>query len=237
MRINKFLSEAGLCSRRQADREIEAGNVLINGEKAQPGMDVTEEDKVLFHGKPVQRKEEDLLYAFYKPKGIVCTEEKREPHNLASVLTLPTRVTYMGRLDKDSEGLLLLTNRGDWIELAMRSRYGHEKEYLVTIDREVTAELIEKLSGGMYLSELDRTTKPCKVKKLSKQQFSIVLTEGLNRQIRRMCETAGCRVRALKRIRVLNVTLDDLRPGELRAIEGKEKGEFLNRIGWKNTKG
>ncbi len=236
MRINKFLSEAGVCSRRAADREILAGKVSINGRTAVPGDRITDADEVCFCGRPVKRKEEILLYAYYKPRGVVCTESRKEERNLFQELSLSERVTYMGRLDKDSEGLLVLTNRGDLIELGMRGSRAHEKEYVVRIDREVTPELIRFLSQGVYLSELDRTTRPCRVKKLSRYTFSMVLTEGLNRQIRRMCEAAGVRVRALKRIRVINILLSDMKSGELRSIEGEEREEFFRIIGWKNTK-
>ena len=235
MRINKYLSEAGICSRREADRLIQSGRVQINGKTASPGDRVLEDDKVELDQKEVPKKNPDLLYAFYKPRGIVCTEDPSEPANIRDYLKHPVRLTYMGRLDKDSEGLLLLTNNGDWIELCMRGSRKHEKEYEVTIDRPVTKELLSFLSSGVYLPRLDRTTRKCRAWKTEKNVFHIVLTQGLNRQIRYMCEEAGVRVLSLKRLRVLNIRLDNMKPGELLLIEDPLKADFLREIGWKST--
>lgn len=230
MRINKFLSEAGLCSRRAADREIASGMVTINGRVASLGDEATDADTVTFHGRVVTRQKEKVILAFYKPVGLVVTEDKREPKSLSKFLDYPRRVTYLGRLDKDSEGLLLLSDDGDLSEALMRGSYAHEKEYEVTIDREVTAEFLRKMEAGVYLPALKQTTRPCKARKLSKYKFSLILTQGLNRQIRRMCEELGVRVKRLKRVRVENILLGDLKPGEYRELTVAEEAALRARL-------
>ncbi|MBQ6441811.1 MAG: pseudouridine synthase [Lachnospiraceae bacterium] len=223
MRINKFLSEAGICSRRRADEEIAAGNVRINGQRAGLGDTVFETDVVEYKGEVISVKTEKKVYLYYKPAGVVCTEEKREKNNLFRAILLQERVTYLGRLDKNSEGLLLLSNDGALNQQLMRPGAYHEKEYEVQIDRPVTAELIRKLSEGVYLSELDRTTRPCKVRKIKSDTFSIILTQGLNRQIRRMCQELGCRVKRLVRVRICNLTLEGMKAGEVRELTKEEE--------------
>ncbi len=222
MRINKYLSECGVCSRREADLFIEKGLVQVNGRAAEPGMQVEESDRVTVSGKPVSLLKQKTYLAFHKPKGIVCTADKREKNNLTDYLNYPKRVTYAGRLDKDSEGLLLLTDDGDLIDALMTGSNGHEKEYVVRVAHPLTEEKLKRLAGGVYLAELDRTTKPCRVWRSGEDEFHIILTQGINRQIRRMCKNTDLRVLSLKRIRVGNILLGDLKSGAWRELTEKE---------------
>lgn len=233
MRLNKFIAHCGICSRRDADKLIAAGSVYINGALATPGMDVSEGDDVRVNNEPIHLPKEHVVLAYYKPVGVTCTE--RDPHALKTVaeaIDYPGRVTYAGRLDVDSEGLLLLTDDGDLIHALMSGSKEHEKEYSVTIDRPVTGDFLEKMSGGLYLPELDVTTRPCKAIKTGEMSFNITLTQGLNRQIRRMCEVLGARVLSLKRIRVENITLKGLGQGEYRELTGGELEELKSRLWW-----
>ena len=220
VRLNKFLSEAGVCSRREADRLIESGKVTGDGRRAEMGMRVSPSQSVCVGKKEVRQKNEMVLLAVNKPVGIVCTEEKKEKNNIIRFLNYPTRVTYIGRLDKDSEGLLLMTNNGDIINKMMRAGNQHEKEYKVTVNKPVTKEFIEKMAEGVPI--LDTVTRKCKVEMLGKYKFRIILTQGLNRQIRRMCEYLGYKVTRLERIRVMNITLGELKPGEYRKVTEAE---------------
>lgn len=215
MRINKFLAHGGVCSRRDADKLIEQGRVLVNGSIARPGQLVGREDTVVVNGKTVAEQEKKVVLAYYKPVGVTCTE--RDAHAgkvLTKLIEYPIRVTYAGRLDKDSEGLLLLTNDGDLIQGMMRGANRHEKEYIVKTDKEITEEFLSKMSQGLYLKDLDATTRPCETQKLGKYSFRIILTQGLNRQIRRMCAACGYEVKKLKRVRVMHVTIGSLLPGQ-----------------------
>ena len=227
VRINKFLSEAGVCSRREADRQIEAGNVTIDGRTAQMGDKVMEEQVVCFQGKPVKKEEEMILIAFHKPAGIVCTAEKREKNNVIDYLNYPKRIYPVGRLDKDSEGLLLLTNNGDMVNKIMRAGNMHEKEYIVTVNKPVTDSFLRGLAGGVPLVELGVTTRKCRVERIGKKQFRIILTQGLNRQIRRMCEYFGYRVQKLVRVRIMNIRLGDLECGKYRDVTPEEYRKLL----------
>ena len=220
LRLNKFLSEAGVCSRLEADRLIEAGRVTVDGKKAETGMKITPGQEVRVDQKLVKPEEEMIVLAVNKPRGIVCTEEKREPDNIIRFLNYPTRITYAGRLDKDSEGLLLMTNNGDIINKMMRAGNYHEKEYLVTVDKPVTEEFLQHMARGVPI--LDTVTRPCQVKKEGKKTFRIVLTQGLNRQIRRMCEALGYKVVTLKRVRIMQIRLGDLKPGQYRPLTEQE---------------
>lgn len=222
IRLNKYLSEAGVCSRRDADKLVEQGKVTVNGEKACLGMKVCASDEVYVSGRLVGVKEKPVILAFYKPKGIVCTFEKREENNIIKYLNYPVRVTYAGRLDKESEGLIIMTNQGELLNNMMRSKNEHEKEYIVTVDKPVTAEFIEKMVGGMWLPELGVQTRKCKVKKISSRQFRIILTQGLNRQIRRMCRSCDYHVRNLVRVRIMNIQLGDLEIGRYRELSNEE---------------
>ena len=230
VRLNKFIADCGYCSRREADRLIEAGKVTVNGTKAEMGMRVTDDDTVIIDGKKLKREEETILLIFNKPPGITCTTAKDDETNVVDYINYPKRIYPIGRLDKYSEGLLLLTNRGDLVNGIMRSRYDHEKEYIVTVDRPVDDIFLRKMSAGVYLKELDVTTKPCKCQKVARNKFSMIITQGLNRQIRRMCEEMGCRVMKLKRIRILDIELGDLPVGEYRKATKKEMDSVLGRM-------
>ena len=228
VRLNKYLSEAGVCSRREADRLIESGKVTVDGQRAQTGMKIRPGQKVRVGRKVVSRQDEMVVLAVNKPRGIVCTEEKRERNSIVRFLDYPIRVTYIGRLDKDSRGLLLMTNNGDIINRMMRAANHHEKEYKVTVDHEITDEFLEKMAGGVAI--LDTVTRPCKVEKLGKYTFSIILTQGLNRQIRRMCEALGYEVKDLVRVRVMNIRLGSLKEGEYREVTDEELDELYRLI-------
>ena len=230
IRINKYLSEAGVCSRREADRRIEAGEVQIDGKTAVMGDKVMEGQTVLYCGRQVSKEQESILIAVNKPVGIVCTTQKREKNNIVDFINYPKRIYPVGRLDKDSQGLILMTNNGDIVNKMMRSGNMHEKEYIVTIDREVTPTFVHGMANGVPLTELNAVTRQCQVEKLGKHTFRIVLTQGLNRQIRRMCEYFGCRVKSLKRIRIMNIELGSLEPGKYRAVTDKELTELYRLI-------
>ena len=223
IRLNKFLSDAGVCSRRAADKAIEAGEVFVNGKPAVMGQRIMTSDTVEYEGKFVSNdNKKKVLIAYNKPAGIVCTAEKREKNNIIDHLKYPERIYPIGRLDKDSTGLILLTNQGDLVNKIMRAVNAHEKEYIVSVDKEITGDFIKKMSGGVYLDELEVTTRKCKVKKLSKYEFNIVLTQGLNRQIRRMCQMLGYRVKTLKRVRIMNIELSDLKEDTYRDVTAEE---------------
>ena len=226
IRLNKYISEAGICSRREADRLIESGQVLVDGVRASCGMKVQPGQRVQVGSRIIGGKDEKVVLAVYKPVGIICTEDRRTKNNIVRFLDYPVRVTYAGRLDKDSEGLLLMTNDGNLINQIMRGRNLHEKEYKVTVDREITEDFIKKMSAGVHIVDeekgLDAVTRPCTVRREGKYTFRIILTQGLNRQIRRMCQACGYRVRTLKRVRIMNIVLGDLKPGEYRKVEGEE---------------
>ncbi len=223
IRLNKYLAECGVCSRRDADRLIEQCRVTVNGKIAAMGTKVSEQDEVAVNGKPLKKQERKVVLALYKPVGVTCTERDRHAQKtLNDMVKYPVRVTYAGRLDKDSEGLLLLTNDGDLIDAMMRGANRHEKEYVVKVTREVTEEFLEKLAAGVYIKELAQTTRPCQVEMLGKYTFRIILTQGLNRQIRRMCAAFGVEVKSLKRVRVMNIMLGNLKPGAFKEITGEE---------------
>lgn len=230
VRINKYLSEAGVCSRREADRQIEAGHVTINGRKAVMGDKVSPGDEVYFGKKKVSKEEEIILLAVNKPRGIVCTAEKRERNNIVDFVNYPKRIYPIGRLDKESRGLILMTNQGELVNKMMRSGNRHEKEYIVRVNRDITKDFLEKMSAGVYLEELDATTRKCKVEQLGKRTFRIVLTQGMNRQIRRMCEKFHYRVVDLKRTRIMNIQLGDLKEGASRRISPEEWEELRELI-------
>ena len=217
-RINKFLSEAGVCSRRQADRFIEEGQVLINGAVAMTGDKVGEQDEVVFQGKTIKKEAPFVLLAYNKPVGVVCSAKEKD--NIVDYIGYPERIYPVGRLDKDSEGLVLLTNQGELHNQISHARNCHEKEYEVMVNKTITKEFLQQMREGVPI--LDTVTRPCKVRKTSQNTFTIVLTQGLNRQIRRMCDALGYRVRTLKRVRVMNICLNDLAVGEYRDIKGEE---------------
>lgn len=228
VRLNKYLSEAGVCSRREADRLIETGRVTVDGQRAQTGMRIVPGQVVKVGNKVVSKQDEMIVLAVNKPRGIVCTEERRERDSIVRFLNYPVRVTYIGRLDKDSHGLLLMTNNGDIINKMMRAANKHEKEYKVTVDKEITEEFLKKMAAGVPI--LDTVTRPCTVKKIGKYTFSIILTQGLNRQIRRMCEALGYEVKDLLRVRVMNITLDGLKDGQYRKLTDQELNELYDQL-------
>lgn len=207
-RINKYLSEAGYCSRRAADKLLEEGRITVNGTVPEMGTKVSDEDVIKVDGKPIRDPEEKHVYiAFNKPVGIVCTTDtKREQNNIIEYINHPKRIFPVGRLDKPSEGLILLTSDGDIVNKILRSRNNHGKEYIVRVDKPLTPKFLDKMRNGVPI--LDTVTKKCEVEKIDEMNFRIVLTQGLNRQIRRMCEYLGYEVKKLKRIRVLNIKLD-----------------------------
>lgn len=222
-RLNKYLASCGVCSRRDADRLIDQGRVSVNGETAVMGMLVSDDDQILVNGKPVHEKNKKVVFAYHKPVGVVCTEKDRfADKKITDMVKFPVRVTYAGRLDKDSEGLILLTNDGDLIRAMMSGSAGHEKEYIVKINREITDDFLDKMRNGVFLQELNVTTRPCKAEKLGKFTFRIILTQGVNRQIRRMTKELGYRVQAITRVRVVNIRLANLKPGQYRRISGNE---------------
>ncbi len=229
MRINKYFTEKGICSRRSADKAIEEGRVRINSTVAKLGDQVKEGDKVYLNGKEVGLREpERVVVAFHKPRGYECTNNPAVK-NIFKILKFRERLFYIGRLDKDSEGLLLLTNQGDLVNPVLRSENEKEKEYLVDLDDLITDEHIEKLSKGVVI--LDRKTKPCVVERLGPKKIRMVLTEGLNRQIRRMVQKMGLEVKRLKRIRVVNVKLGDLKEGEWRELSALEQQKLFAAVG------
>lgn len=222
-RLNKFLAECGICSRREADQLISEGRVSVDGITAVTGSKVYGTELILVNGHKVSGKNGKVVLAYYKPIGITCTE--KDPHaekTIRDAIHYPVRVTYAGRLDKDSEGLLLLTNDGVLIHSLMRAANYHEKEYIVKVNRPVTPEFLQQMSQGVYLKELQVKTRPCKVEAAGKFSFKIVLTQGLNRQIRRMCKTLGYETKALKRLRIANIELGNLKPGAFREVQGAE---------------
>lgn len=234
IRLNKYLAECGVCSRRDADKLIETGAVLVNGKAARAGMKVTEQDEIVLRGKRLERRERKVVLAYYKPVGVTCTE--RDAHakvTIRDVLKYPVRVTYAGRLDKDSEGLLLMTNDGLLIQKTMKAIENHEKEYIVKVQEEIKDEMIQKMSSGIFLPELKTSTRPCFVEKQGKYTFRIVLTQGLNRQIRRMCKECGYHVKSLKRVRVMNILLESMKPGDYREVTGDELEELYKQAGLK----
>ncbi len=238
IRLNKYIAMCGVCSRRDADKLIEEGKVTVNGRTAEMGDRVSEGDSVKVGSKLIKPNDETIVLAYYKPVGVTCTE--RDAHAAVTVteaLKFKERVTYAGRLDKDSEGLLLMTNDGDLIQKMMKGENAHEKEYVVKVNRPIYQEMLDKMEKGVYLKELKTTTRPCKVKKLSKDTFSIVLTQGLNRQIRRMCEVFNAKVITLKRVRVVNVVLSGLKPGEYRQLSHEEIDSLKKAVDNKNSKG
>lgn len=222
-RLNKYLAECGVCSRREADRWIDQGRVTVNGQKAVSGMQVGGRDLVEVNGRQVKPVSSRVVLAYNKPVGVTCTEKDRHAEKtIMEAVGYPVRLTYAGRLDKDSDGLIILTNDGELIQRMMRGANHHEKEYVVKVDREFTDDFLVKMSQGVYLKELDETTRPCLAERIGKYTFRIVLTQGLNRQIRRMCGCFGYKVRSLTRIRVMNIELDGLKSGAYRELEGEE---------------
>lgn len=233
-RINKYLSEVGYCSRRAADKLLEEGRITINGKIPELGTKVSDEDEIFVDGKSIRKTEEEFVYiALNKPVGIVCTTDvKREKNNIIDYISHPKRIFPVGRLDKPSEGLILLTSDGDIVNKILRAKNNHEKEYLVRVDKPITEKFLEKMRNGVPI--LDTVTRKCEVEKIDTMNFRIVLTQGLNRQIRRMCEYLGYEVKKLKRIRIMNIKLD-VPVGKWRDLTSDELSE-LNELLSDSTK-
>lgn len=230
MRLNKYISETGICSRRAADEWIAKGRVSINGIKAELGSQVNEGDEVKVDGRRVGAKPKSVYIMLNKPVGITCTTERHVNGNIIDFVGHQERIFPVGRLDKDSEGLIILTNNGDIINTVLREENWHEKEYVVTVDKPVTEAFLKGMARGVRI--LDTVTKPCTLKQINKYEFKIILTQGLNRQIRRMCEVFGYKVISLQRIRFVNLTLGKLKVGQWRNLTNDE----LNRHGWNSRK-
>ncbi|MTB50543.1 pseudouridine synthase [Lewinella sp. W8] len=227
--LNKFIAGTGRCSRREADRLIEAGRVLLNGEIAQRGNRVEPGDVVLLDGEALTEQPETVYLALNKPPGITCTTDRSDPTNIIDYLNYPERIFPIGRLDKASTGLLLLTNDGDIVNKILRVENAHEKEYIVTVNKNINAAFLRKMAGGVPI--LGTVTKRCEVQKINARTFRIILTQGLNRQIRRMCEFLGYEVRTLKRVRIMNVRLDQQPEGELRELREDELAVLMALVG------
>ncbi len=227
MRLNKYLSDSGICSRREADRLIEQGQVLVDGVPASMGMKVTGTEEIVCGGVEVssRKKERKILLAVNKPRGIVCTtSDKDRAENIVEFLNYPVRIYPIGRLDKDSSGLILMTNQGDIVNKILRGSNNHEKEYMVRVNKPITGEFLDQMRNGVEI--LDMVTKPCVVEKTGGYTFRIILTQGLNRQIRRMCAALDYRVVSLRRVRIMNIQLGDLRTGAYREVTDQEWSEL-----------
>ena len=234
MRINKYLAECGICSRREADKYIEQGKVKVNQKIAVSGMQISEQDVVEVLGKVIEPKNRKIVLAYYKPIGVTCTEkDAHADKTIIQALNYPVRLTYAGRLDKDSEGLIIMTNDGDLIQKMMKGANGHEKEYTVKVNKEITKDFLEKMSQGVYLKELNQKTRPCNLEQIGKFTFRIILTQGLNRQIRRMCQEFGYKVTSLRRDSVVSVELKGLRSGQFRELQGEELAQLYKLCGMK----
>lgn len=227
MRINKYLSFAGFASRRKADELIKEGKITINDRIAILGDEVSKKDIVKCENTVIKRKSNDVILLFNKPKGIVCTSEKREKNNIIDYINYPVRIFNVGRLDRDSHGLILLTNMGELSNKVLKARNYHEKEYIVTVDKKITDGFLKCLREGIYLKDLETTTRPCKVWKTKDKEFHIILTQGLNRQIRRMCKECHYKVIDLFRIRIMNLDITGIKEGKYREIKELEYNELL----------
>lgn len=230
--LNKYISETGICSRREADSWIEAGRVKINGKIAQKGNRVEANDEVTVDAKPLKAKPKEVFIAFHKPAGITCTTDRKDRDNIIDYIGHQERIFHIGRLDKASTGLIFLTNDGDIVNEILRSENNHEKEYIVTVDKALNDRFVERMSNGVPI--LGTITKACTVKKIGKNAFNIILTQGLNRQIRRMCEYLGYQVVTLKRIRIMNINLDGLKPGAWRNLTKEELDQLKILVSDKN---
>lgn len=231
MRINKYLASCGLFSRRGADEAVADGRVTIDGRPAEPGSQVEDGDIVCLDGKPVKPDDAKIYLAFNKPRGIVCTASRKEPDNIIDCLNYPKRVTYAGRLDKWSEGLMLMTDDGDLIDAIMSAGDVHEKEYEVTVVETIRPEDLAEMEKGVYLPDLDRTTRPMKTQKIDDHRFRVILTEGINREIRRICRLYHYRISRLRRVRIMNLKLGGLKPGKYRELTEKERRDLLKSAG------
>lgn len=234
MRLNKFLASCGVCSRREADKLILQGEVTVNGMPGETGQSVSEQDIVLVRGERIFAEKEKVVLAYHKPAGVTCSERDAHAEKLITdMIDYPARLTYAGRLDKDSTGLILMTNDGDLIESMMKGSHRHEKEYIVTVKHDITAQFLAEMTNGVYLKDLHIKTRKCRVKKLSIDSFSIILTQGVNKQIKRMCKECGNTVSSIKRVRIMNIELGALAENEWREIKGEEKRKLYELSGQK----
>jgi 23S rRNA pseudouridine2604 synthase len=227
VRLNKFISETGVCSRREADKWIDAGRVTCNGQVAALGTQVADGDRICIDGEPIGTKKNSIYIALNKPVGITCTTEAHIEENVIDLVGHPDRIFPIGRLDKDSEGLILLTNNGDIVNEILRSENNHEKEYIVTVDRPITDLSLTMMAGGVKIMGV--LTKPCRVSRIDQRSFRMVLTQGLNRQIRRMCSALGYKAQRLQRVRIMNVHLGTLSVGQWRPLTERELAGLLPR--------
>ena len=227
MRLNKYISETGVCSRREADKWIEAGRVTCNGERAALGTRIADGDRVCIDGEPIGAKKKQIYLALNKPVGVTCTTETHIQDNVIDLVGYPERIFPIGRLDKDSEGLLLLTNDGDIVNEILRSENNHEKEYIVTVDRPITDLSLKMMATGVKI--MGELTKPCRVTRIDQHSFRMILTQGLNRQIRRMCSALGYKAQRLKRVRIMNIQLGSLSAGKWRHLTDSELAGLLPR--------
>ncbi len=233
IRLNKYLAACGICSRRDADKLIEQGVVTVDGIRAVQGMKVTGQEEIRVRGKKTADRDKKVVLAYYKPRGVVCTQRDAHAQKIVTEeLNYPIRITYAGRLDKDSEGLLLMTNDGVLIDAMMRGVNRHEKEYIVKVTEEWNEEALMRMRQGIYLEELDTTTRPCEIERIGPKTIRMVLTQGLNRQIRRMCATQGYEVFSLKRTRVINIGIENLKPGEYRELTSDEMKSLYEQCGF-----
>lgn len=235
VRLNKYMADSGYCSRREADRLIAEGRVRVDGRAGELGLRVLPGMTVTVDGQPLSGRGDKVYLLLNKPRGIVCTADPREPMNVVDYIGYPTRVFPVGRLDKDSEGLLLLTSDGEIVNRLLRAAGGHEKEYEVTIDRPVTPEFARRMMGGVPI--LDTVTLPCKLRRTGERTFNIVLVQGLNRQIRRMCEALGANVTHLRRVRIMNLRLGKLQPGQWRELTEDELQTLLEMLDGQDRQG
>lgn len=227
MRLNQYIAACGICSRREADKLIGGGRVCVNGQTAVSGMQVSDEDLVEVDKKTVKPLSAKVVLAYNKPVGVTCTEKDRHAEKtIIEAVKYPVRLTYAGRLDKESEGLMIMTNDGDLIQSMMKGANCHEKEYVVKVDKEITDGFLAAMANGVYLKELDETTRPCRIERTGKYTFKIILTQGLNRQIRRMCGQFGYQIKRLVRVRIMNIELGALKTGAYREIQGGELMEL-----------
>ena len=227
MRLNQYIAACGICSRREADKLIEGGRVCVNGQTAVSGIQVSDEDLVEVDKKSVKPLSAKVVLAYNKPVGVTCTEkDKYAEKTIVEAVKYPVRLTYAGRLDKESEGLMILTNDGALIQNMMKGANCHEKEYIVKVDKEITDSFLSGMENGVYLKELDKTTRPCRMEQTGKYTFKIILTQGLNRQIRRMCGQFGYHIKRLVRVRIMNIELGALKTGAYREIQGEELMEL-----------
>jgi 23S rRNA pseudouridine2604 synthase len=225
LRLNKYISETGVCSRREADKWIDAGRVTCNGRLAALGTRVVDGDEVCIDGAPIGAKKQQIYLALNKPVGVTCTTEAEAEDNIIDLVGYPERIFPIGRLDKDSEGLILLTNNGDIVNEILRSENNHEKEYIVTVDRPITDLALEMMTGGVKI--MGELTKPCRVSRIDRESFRMILTQGLNRQIRRMCSALGYKAQRLQRVRIMNIHLGDLGSGQWRHLTDPERAGLL----------